>query len=154
MGLYQGIHKCLVCSATGKSTQRKPKNYRKYFISIVSLQAAKNGIQTDAVRNKAKQQLDYALGSTGRSYVCGFGNNPPVKPHHRAASCPDMPQPCDSSAANSPDPNPQVLYGALVGGPDANDYYVDDRMDWVHNEVALEYNSGFQGILAAVIQGY
>jgi hypothetical protein len=33
----------------------------------------------------AKQQIDYALGSTGRSYVVGFGNNPPVKCHHRGA---------------------------------------------------------------------
>lgn len=33
----------------------------------------------------AKQQIDYALGSTGRSFVVGFGNNPPVKVHHRAA---------------------------------------------------------------------
>lgn len=33
----------------------------------------------------AKQQIDYALGSTGRSYVVGFGVNPPLKCHHRGA---------------------------------------------------------------------
>lgn len=33
----------------------------------------------------AKQQIDYTLGSTGRSFVVGFGNNPPLKCHHRGA---------------------------------------------------------------------
>ena len=34
----------------------------------------------------AKQQINYALGDSGRSYVLGFGNNPPQESHHRAAS--------------------------------------------------------------------
>jgi hypothetical protein len=33
----------------------------------------------------AKQQINYALGDSGRSNVLGFGNNPPQKSHHRAA---------------------------------------------------------------------
>jgi len=41
-----------------------------------------------------------------------------------------------------------VLYGALVGGPDENDVYVDDREDYVSNEVACDYNAGFQGAVA------
>ena len=92
------------------------------------------------------------LGSTGRSYVCGFGVNPPVQPHHRAASCPDIPQPCDQADLHKTDPNPHVLYGALVGGPYLNDSYHDLRTDYVQNEVALDYNAGHQGLLAAVIQ--
>ena len=47
-------------------------------------------------------------------------------------------------------PNPFVLYGALVGGPDANDNYVDDRNDYVANEVACDYNAGFQSAIAAM----
>jgi hypothetical protein len=38
-----------------------------------------------------------------------------------------------------------------VGGPDQNDNYVDDRSDYVHNEVATDYNAGFQSALAALI---
>jgi len=34
----------------------------------------------------AKKQADYALGSSGRSYVVGFGVNPPQHPHHRTAT--------------------------------------------------------------------
>jgi len=56
---------------------------------------------------------------------------------------------------NSPEPNYHVLTGALVGGPDENDYYVDSRGDYVHNEVATDYNAGFQSAVAALAKlGY
>ena len=71
------------------------------------------------------------------------------------SSCPDAPAICDWNAFNSPDPNPHVLTGALVGGPDENDTYVDDRSDYVKNEVATDYNAGFQSAVAAfVMLGY
>ena len=41
--------------------------------------------------------------------------------------------------------------GALVGGPKAaNDQYTDDRNDYIMNEVATDYNAGFQGVLAGL----
>ena len=66
-------------------------------------------------------------------------------------SCPDRPQVCDYSALNSPNPNPQVLYGALAGGPDQYDNYQDDRNNYQCNEVAIDYNAGFQGALAGIL---
>ena len=45
-------------------------------------------------------------------------------------------------------PNPNLLKGALVGGPDGNDNYQDSRSDYVKNEVACDYNAGFQSALA------
>ena len=64
----------------------------------------------------------YMLGDSGRSYVTGFGQNPPTHVHHRGASCPAE----SSLGSNNPvcsyadyaltTPNPNVLYGALVGG--------------------------------------
>ncbi len=42
---------------------------------------------------------------------------------------------CDYFAMANPGPNPQILTGALVGGPDINDAYTDKRDDFVHNEV-------------------
>lgn len=48
----------------------------------------------------------------------------------------------------NPEDNPNLLYGALVGGPDENDVYDDVRSDYVHNEVAVDYNAGFQSALA------
>ena len=100
----------------------------------------------------AKSQLDYALGSTGRSFVCGFGIDPPRQPHHRAASCADPPAPCNVNDLVKPEDNPQVLTGALVGGPDAQDSYNDLRSDYVQNEVSLLYNAAYTGVLASVIQ--
>jgi hypothetical protein len=42
-----------------------------------------------------------------------------------------------------------------VGGQDANDRYVDDRSDYVHNEVTTDYNAGFQSAVAALVMlGY
>ena len=38
-----------------------------------------------------------------------------------------------------------------VGGPDANDTYADIRSDYVHNEVATDYNACFQSAVAAFI---
>ncbi|XP_064097985.1 endoglucanase E-4-like [Macrobrachium nipponense] len=121
-------------------------------VAYLGLFAAKLGIDADANRAFGENQINYILGSNGRSFVVGFGNNPPQKPHHRSSSCPDMPQTCDNSAFDNPGPNPQVLYGALVGGPDQNDGYVDDRGDYVHNEVACDYNAGFTAALGAMIE--
>jgi len=86
------------------------------------------------------------LGDTGRSFVVGYGVNPPQKPHHRGAygnntkikqcqkdwnaicfisSCPNRPSPCDYwNGMSNPDANYQTLYGALVGGPGTDDSYM------------------------------
>ena len=102
------------------------------------------------------QQLDYILGYTedgGHSFVVGFGQDPPQRPHHAASSCPPRPKVCDWSAFSKPGPNPNTLTGALVGGPDnAEDIWEDDRANYVTNEVALDYNAGFSGLIAGVIE--
>merc|ERR1739842_112355 len=100
-------------------------------------------------------QMEYMLGSTGRSFVVGFGTNPPTQPHHASSSCPvDPNETCDWGTFNSPDPNPHVLYGALVGGPGAlnDDTLNDKRNDYIENEVTLDYNAGFQSLLAGLLQ--
>ncbi|SET41109.1 glycoside hydrolase family 9 protein [[Clostridium] polysaccharolyticum] len=91
----------------------------------------------------AKSQADYCLGSTGRSFVCGFGVNPPKSPHHRTAS-----GVCTDNLSADPEVNIHTLTGALVGGPDASDGYTDTRSDYCMNEVAVDYNSGFTGLMA------
>lgn len=44
-----------------------------------------------------------------------------------------------------------MLYGALVGGPDGSDGYVDSRQNFQSNEVACDYNAGFQSAVAGKI---
>ncbi len=63
-------------------------------------------------------------------------------------SCPDPPSVCNWTAFESPDPNPHILYGALVGGPEKDGAYKDERSDYVGNEVSCDYNAGFQSAVA------
>nr|AGP76414.1 endo-beta-1,4-glucanase [Macrotermes carbonarius] len=119
--------------------------------AFIILQAADLGISADSYRQFAYKQIDYALGDGGHSYVVGFGNNPPTHPHHGSSSCPPAPAVCDWSTYSSPGPNVHVLTGALVGGPDENDNYADDRNDYVQNEVATDYNAGFQSALSVLV---
>jgi hypothetical protein len=118
--------------------------------AFVALVAAKYNILPTEAENFARSQIHYMLGDGGRSFVVGFGNNPPLQPHHRASSCPDQPSACDWDEFNNPGPNYQVLDGALVGGPDQNDNFEDLRSDYIKNEVANDYNAGFQGALAGL----
>ncbi|CAH1790308.1 unnamed protein product [Owenia fusiformis] len=119
------------------------------FIALVAAQA---GLKPEAYSDFALSQVNYMLGDGGRSYVVGFGNNPPLRPHHASSSCPWRPAPCSWNDYNNPAPNPHTLYGALVGGPGQYDDYEDRRNDYVKNEVATDYNAGFQGALAGLKQ--
>lgn len=66
------------------------------------------------------------------------------------SSCPNAPAPCGAQQMNADIPNVHTLYGALVGGPGENDDYTDKRTDYTHNEVACDYNAGFQSAVAGV----
>ena len=71
------------------------------------------------------------------------------------SSCPPAPARCDWSTFHSPNPNFHVLTGALVGGPDEYDFYVDNRTDYIKNEVTTDFNAGFQSVAACLIKlGY
>ena len=89
-------------------------------------------------------QIDYILGNNPakRSYQIGYGQNSPQNPHHRTAH--------GSWLNNRSEPveTRNVLMGALVGGPDLQDNWDDDRNDWIRNEVGVGYNAGFTGALA------
>lgn len=81
-----------------------------------------------------------------RSYVVGFGQNPPKHPHHRTAHG------SWSNQLTNPPYHRHTLYGALVGGPNAQDQYDDDISDYVSNEVATDYNAAFTGNIAKMVQ--
>ena len=81
------------------------------------------------------------IGEGPHSFVVGYGRGAPRRPHHRAASCPPTPQACNHSALEAPSANPHELIGALVGGPDLQDAYADDRSDYVTAEVGTPSES-------------
>ncbi|MEM6867991.1 MAG: glycoside hydrolase family 9 protein, partial [Cyanobacteria bacterium P01_C01_bin.121] len=108
------------------------------------------GIYSDTVKDYgdryadfAEDQIDYLLGENPNnfSYMVGFGDDYALNPHHRSAH--------GSYNINDADPNDNILYGALVGGPaSANDNdYADVRSDYIRNEVAIDYNAGLTGAL-------
>lgn len=115
------------------------------FISLVYAKDVPDASKRQAYRDFAMSQLHYALGDNPRksSYVIGFGANWPKHPHHRTAH---------GSYADSmslPSDHRHTLYGALVGGPGSDDSYTDSITDYISNEVATDYNSGFTGVVAA-----
>ena len=120
--------------------------------AFLALVAADHGLKSAEYRKFAEKQIHYMLGESGRSFVVGFGHNPPQRPHHSSSSCPSAPSPCDWTNFHNPSPNAHVLKGALVGGPDQYDNYKDDRTDFIKNEVATDYNAGFQSAVAALKQ--
>ena len=67
----------------------------------------------------------------------GINPNSPQNPHSATAS-----GGTDIGNINtSPPTEAHVLYGAVVGGPDKNDDFWDERKDWVQTEAALDYNA-------------
>jgi len=107
--------------------------------SFAALIAAEDGIMSAQLRPWAVQQINYLLGDNNHdggcfSFEIGYGAKFPRHPHHRGASV-----------------TGKTLQGALVGGPDSNDNYNDSQDDFVMNEVATDYNSGFQGALAGIV---
>ncbi|MFC4852385.1 glycoside hydrolase family 9 protein [Actinophytocola glycyrrhizae] len=115
------------------------------FVALVHSENVTDPERRDRYHDFGVRQIDYTLGDNprGASYLVGFGQNPPRNPHHRTAHgswTDNIQQPAQTR---------HVLYGALVGGPgQPNDSYVDDRQDYVANEVALDYNAAYTGALA------
>lgn len=92
----------------------------------------------------ARSQMRYLLGDNPKKmpYVIGLAAHGPKNPHHRTAH---------GSYANQvgvPAESRHLLIGALVGGPDANDQFKDDRGNYITNEVAVDYNALFTGAAA------
>jgi len=104
----------------------------------------------------AVSQLDYALGDNdyGRSFVVGWGENPPSHPHH-ANSYGNNSLTWDLSGQHA-----FSLTGALVGGPTqtaagpSSPGYADETADWVGNEVTIDYNTGLVGTAAFVLAAH
>lgn len=86
----------------------------------------------------AKSQTNYVLGDNPMklSYLVGFSDSYPQRVHHRGASIPaGVDTDCDGQEwLKSPEPNPNVATGALVGGPFKNDSFIDDRENVQQNE--------------------
>ncbi|KAJ4775876.1 Endoglucanase [Rhynchospora pubera] len=115
------------------------------------------------LRAVAKRQVDYLLGDNpmGMSYMVGYGSKFPERIHHRGSSLPSVSShpakiSCSSgfSALYSGGPNPNMLVGAVIGGPDAQDRFNDQRNDYEHSEPATYINAPLVGALAYLAHSY
>ncbi|KAG0340684.1 hypothetical protein BG004_006305 [Podila humilis] len=97
-------------------------------------------------RQFALSQIEYLLGDNPLKtpYVVGVHHNSPANPHSAPASGGTN----DQNIDDYPSQMLYTIYGALVGGPDTNDRYEDVRSNWEQNEVALDYNAPFAGLMA------
>lgn len=102
-------------------------------------------------------QVDYILGTNplNMSYMVGYGKRFPQKIHHRGSSLPsivDHPKKIECKGGSpyfsSNNPNPNILTGAVVGGPYSNDSYYDIRADFASSEPTTYINAPLVGLLA------
>lgn len=134
--------------------------YAKYLNSNKGVNVVSCGTSTVTSQNLvtlAKKQVDYILGNnpTKMSYMVGFGERYPKHVHHRGSSLPSIHSQTQHISCNdgfqylySGEPNPNVLVGAIVGGPDSNDNFSDDRNNYQQSEPATYINAPFVGALA------
>ncbi|KAG0503534.1 hypothetical protein HPP92_003606 [Vanilla planifolia] len=111
----------------------------------------------------AKSQVDYILGNNprGTSYMVGYGSTYPQQVHHRASSIVSVKVDptfvsCRGGYATwfsrkAGDPN--LLDGAIVGGPDAYDNFADERDNYEQTEPATYNNAPLLGVLARLNGG-
>lgn len=105
-----------------------------------------------------RSQVNYILGSNpmSMSYLVGYGSNYPKKVHHRGASIESYRENtsfigCKLGYKNwygRPEPNPNVIVGALVGGPDHKDRFSDDRSNFPQTEACTYNTAPLVGIFA------
>ncbi|XP_011624235.1 LOW QUALITY PROTEIN: endoglucanase 1-like [Amborella trichopoda] len=132
--------------------------YAKYLSSSgAAAYCGNSAITTQKLISLAKSQVDYILGQNPSklSFMVGFGNRYPQHVHHRGSSLPSVHAHPDSIPCNdgfqylySNMPNPNILVGAVLGGPDNRDEFSDDRNNYQQSEPATYINAPLVGALA------
>uniref|UniRef100_H2YH69 cellulase n=1 Tax=Ciona savignyi TaxID=51511 RepID=H2YH69_CIOSA len=123
------------------------------FILMLAYEKFPRAARATEWRALGIKQINYLLGDNrkGQSFVVGFGDQPPTQPLHKGSSCPLPPAECGREFREVNSPNPNVLYGALVGGPNEMDDFSDLRTLEDQSSVSLDGNAGFQAAVAGVI---
>ncbi|KAH6761458.1 glycosyl hydrolase 9C2 [Perilla frutescens var. hirtella] len=140
--------------------------YSDYLTSSAKSLTCANGVVVSPpeLLALAKSQVDYILGDNPRatSYMVGYGKNYPQQVHHRASSIvsykvdPSFVSCRGGYAAwfNRKASDPNILTGAVVGGPDAYDNFADHRDNYEQTEPATYNTAPLVGILARLHAGH
>ncbi|KAG6415934.1 hypothetical protein SASPL_123353 [Salvia splendens] len=123
-----------------------------------TIQCPGGNVASNDLLGLARYQVDYILGSNpnNMSYMVGYGSNYPRRVHHRGASIVSIKQ--DPRAIGCKEgfsewfvkdaDNPNVIEGAIVGGPDQSDKYSDSRDNYPQAEPSTSTNAPIVGVLA------
>ncbi|PSR99599.1 Endoglucanase [Actinidia chinensis var. chinensis] len=132
--------------------------YSDYMLTSRTAKLSCNGKSygPSDLRKFALSQADYVLGSNPMemSYLVGYGDKYPQYVHHRGASIPaNAKTGCTNGWKwlNSTDPNPNVAFGALVGGPFLNETYVDSRNNSMQGEPSTYNTAVMVGLLSGLL---
>ena len=122
------------------------------------LHCPEGALSPDEILGFVESQVDYILGSNPKnmSYLVGYGSNYPKKVHHRGASIVSYRENkafigCTQGYDNwygRSEPNPNVLVGALVGGPDYHDEFKDNRGNFMQTEACTYNTAPLVGVFA------
>lgn len=95
------------------------------------------------------------------SYMVGYGPRYPQRIHHRGSSLPSVaahPAKIQCSSGfnflNTRSPNPNILIGAVVGGPDLHDRFPDQRSDYEQSEPSTYMNAPLVGALSYLAHSF
>ncbi|UZJ55251.1 hypothetical protein CBS101457_004571 [Exobasidium rhododendri] len=116
------------------------------FLMTIYQGMASTSSKTSQYQTWSQSQVDYALGKNPMNavYPVGMHPNSPLNPQSSLASGGTNANDID----NSPPVERWVLYGGLVGGPNKEDNYYDERSDYTQTEVALDSQSALLSIAA------
>ncbi|CAN1768501.1 Endoglucanase 7 [Linum perenne] len=115
-----------------------------------------NFISLAHLRKFSTSQVDYILGKNPMkmSYVVGYGAKFPRRVHHRGASIPNnkIKYSCKGGWKwkDSHKPNPNNVTGAMVGGPDRFDKFIDSRNNYSYTEPTLVGNAALVAALVSL----
>ncbi|CAO2188258.1 unnamed protein product [Urochloa humidicola] len=115
-------------------------------------------VRAGELRDAARAQADYVLGDNPArtSYMVGYGRRFPRRVHHRAASI--VSHRADGRFVGCvqgydrwfrrPAANPNVVVGAIVGGPDHRDRFSDRRSNYMQTEACTYNTAPMVGVFA------
>jgi endoglucanase len=102
----------------------------------------------------AQAGLDYVVGrnAVGRSFVTGFGVNPPLHPHHRPSEADGIAAPIPGFIVGGPQPAQQDRKDCPLPYPSAlpAKSYLDHACSYASNEIAINWNAPLVYVSAGV----
>jgi hypothetical protein len=143
---YKGNVSAAGVGATGDGWGRLRFPMNQAFAAALSAKLKGTAVVDDF----AYKNLDYVLGANAakQSFLVGFGEKSPQKPHHRNVYLNDA-NPGDKSTLAIPARNRQA--GIMMGGTLNPGEYKDDVESYQHTEGCIDYNAGLVATLGYVL---